>query len=311
MNDIKTPAHGQPGLQDYWLLVLLAFIWGGSFMLTRLAVSEVPPLTLTAARQATAVVILVAVALAAGQRLQANRTDHLIIFVSAFFGTALPFGLITWGIEETTAGFAAILMGFMPLMTIVLAHFVTQDEKMTVPKLLGVFCGLLGLVVLFWHEIVTRTDSEIWRQLAIMAAAVSYAVNALITKKLLHLKARPMFAVNIGWSFVMLAIAALVFEPELPANPSMVVWGAIVALGVFPSAIAALLMFKLIARQGASFFGQINLLVPVAGVLWGAVFLGERLSYNAFIALAIILSGVAVARMRFKSKFQPIEESTS
>ncbi len=300
-----------PGWTDYGLLSLLAIIWGGSFMLTRVAVAEMPPMTLTAIRQGIATVILAVVALRTRQTLNASRSDHVMIFISAFFGMGLPFGLITWGLGEITAGYTAILMGLMPLMTIVLAHFFTDDEKMNVAKIVGVLLGIGGLIVLFWSDIVARTDRDIWRQLAIMVAGVSYAVNALITKRLLHLKPRPMYAVISGWSFIMLALAVVVFEPFFEQNPSATAWLCIVLLGVFPSAYASLIMFRIIARQGASFFGQINLLVPVAGVLWGAIFLGERLELNAFIALAVILSGVAVARMHPKTKLKSVEEKTS
>lgn len=302
---------GQPGWVDYGLLCLLAVIWGGSFMLTRVAVAEVPPITLTALRQAIAMLILVGVAIRTGQTLRASRTDHVVIFASAFFGMAMPFALITWGLGELTAGFAAILMGLMPLMTIILAHFFTDNEKMNTAKITGVLFGIGGLVVLFWPDIATRTDNNIWRQLAILAAGTCYAINALVTKRLLHLNPRPMFAVNIGWSVFMLTLAALVFEPFVVQNPSAITWVCILLLGVFPSAVASLIMFRIIARQGASFFGQINLLVPVAGVLWGAIFLAERLSLNAFIALAVILSGVAVARMHPKPKLKPVGGNTS
>jgi len=311
MATMEHPSAGRPGSVDYGLLCVLAAIWGGAFMLSKVAVSEVPPVTVTAARQAIAVVILLVAALHSGQRLGASRTDHGIIILSAFFGLALPFTLITWGVQEISAGLAAILMGLMPLMTIVLAHFATHDEKMSVQKLAGVGFGIAGLVVLFWPDIVSRTDGQFWRQVAVMAAGISYAVNALLTKRLLHLPPRPMFAVNIAWSFAMLAVAALLIEPLPRTLPSTPVWVSIVLLGVFPSAIASLLMFRIIARQGASFFGQINLLVPMAGVLWGAVILGERLSANAFIALAIIIAGVAVARMRTRSRSLPVEENPS
>jgi drug/metabolite transporter (DMT)-like permease len=302
---------GHPGWVDYGMLGLLAIIWGGSFMLSRVAVAEVPPLTLTAMRQGIAVIILAGVVVGTRQVLRASARDHVVIILSAFFAMALPFGLITWGLGEITAGFAAILMGLMPLMTIVLAHFFTDNERMNAAKVTGVVFGIGGLVVLFWPDVVAHTDRDIWRQLAILVSGMSYAVNALITKRLLHLRPRPMFAVNIGWSFVMLALAALAFEPLIDHNPSTTAWLAIVLLGVFPSAVASLIMFRIIARQGASFFGQINLLVPVAGVLWGAIILGERLSLNAFLALAIILSGVAVARMHPKPKLNSVGEKAS
>jgi drug/metabolite transporter (DMT)-like permease len=311
MAAVAQHSDGRPGLVDYGLLSLLAIIWGGSFMLSKIAVSEVPPIMVTAGRQAIAAVILVVVAVQSGHRLKASGTDHLVIIASAFFGLALPFSLITWGVQEISAGFAAILMGLMPLMTIVLAHFLTHDEKMSAQKLIGVVFGLAGLVVLFWPDLVQGTDSQIWRQLAVMAAGVAYAINALLTKRLLHLRPRPMFAVNIAWSFAMLAAGAVLFESWPSQTPSAPVLTAILLLGVFPSAVASLIMFRIIARQGASFFGQINLLVPMAGVLWGAIILGERLSANSFFALAVIIFGVAVARWGTRTNTLSVEEKTS
>ncbi len=293
---------GRPGVVDYTTLVVLAAIWGASFMLLRIAVVEVPPVVTTVFRQAVAALVFVAIAFATSERLGASRSDHFIIVLSAFFGMALPFSLISWGLEDLTAGFAAILMGLMPLMTIVLAHFTTHDEKMNVQKILGVVFGISGLVVLFWPDLVGGSDNQFWRQMAVMGAGVCYAINALLTKRILHLRPRPMFAANIAWSLVMLVPVALIWEPLPTQLPSASVALSILILGVFQTAIASLIMFRLIGRQGASFFGQINLLVPMAGVLWGAIILGERLSANAFLALAIIVSGVALARMGTKPK---------
>ena len=301
---------GRPGVVDYALLCLLASIWGGSFMLARIAVAEVPPVTMTLLRQLVAVVIFIGLLLWTGQRLRAQRSDHLLIILSAFFGMALPFSLVSWGLEDVTAGFAAILMGLMPLMTVVLAHLTTDDEKMNAPKIAGVCFGIAGLVVLFWPDLVDGSDSLFWRQMAIMGAGVSYAINALLTKRLLHLPARPMFAANIGWSVVMLLPVALLTEPLPDRMPSAQAWLAILLIGAFSTALASLLLFRIIGRQGASFFSQINLLVPLAGVLWGAVILAERLPANAFIALAVIIAGVALARLGTRNNTM-IQENTS
>ena len=164
---------GRPGVVDYTMLCVLAAIWGGSFMLLRIAVVEVPPVMTTALRQGVAAVVFVAIAVSAGERLRASRSDHLVIILPAFFGMALPFSLINWGLQELTAGFAAILIGLMPLMTIVLAHFTTHDEKMNLQKVVGVVFGILGLVVLFWPDLVGGSDSQFWRQMAVMAVTVS------------------------------------------------------------------------------------------------------------------------------------------
>ncbi len=306
----ETPSL-RPGFVDYGLLCLLAALWGASFMLLKIAVTEIPPVTVTAARQGIALATFVIISLVSGQRLLASRSDHLTIILVAFFGFALPFTLITWGVEEITAGLAAILMGAMPLTTIVLAHFATHDEKMNVAKIVGVLFGIAGLMVLFWPDVVQQTDGHIWRQLAVIGAALSYGVNAVLTKRLLHLQAGPMFARVVAWSFALLVLAALLVEPLPTDLPSPPVWIAILLLGVFPSGIATLLMFRIIARQGATFFGQINLLVPAAGVLWAALILGERLPAQSLVAMAIIILGVAVARLGTGKRVLSIGERTS
>lgn len=301
----------RPGIADYGMLCLLSLFWGASFMLLKIAVTEIPPVTVTAARQGIALATFVILSLISGHRLVANRADHFVIILVAFFGFALPFTLITWGVEEINAGLAAILMGAMPLMTIVMAHFVTDDEKMNVAKIAGVLFGIAGLVVLFWPDVVRQTEGHIWRQLAVVGASLSYGINAILTKKLLHLRAGPMYALVVAWSFGLLVVAALLFEPWPTAFPSTRVWVAILVLGVFPSGIATLMMFWIISRQGASFFGQINLLVPAAGVLWAAAILDERLSVHSIIAMTIILVGVAVARLGTGTKSLSLGEKTS
>ena len=267
----------RPGAVDYTMLCVLAAIWGGSFMLIRIAVVEVPPVMTTALRQGIAVVVLLAIAVSADEWLRASRSDQMVIILSAFFGMALPFSLISWGMQVLTAGFAAILMGLMLLITIVLAHLTTHDEKMNVQKLLGVVFGILGLAVLFWPDLVGGSDRQFWRQMAVMGAGVSYAINALLTKWLLHLRPRPMFAANIVWSLVMLVPVALLTE-SLPVQfPSASASVAILLLGVLQTAVASLVMFRIIGWQGASSFGQINLLVP-----WPACYGAPPFSANGF-----------------------------
>lgn len=301
----------RPGVADYGMLCVLALFWGASFMLLKIAVTEIPPVTVTAARQGIALATFIILSLISGHRLLANRADHLVIILVAFFGFALPFTLITWGVQEINAGLAAILMGAMPLMTIVMAHFVTDDEKMNIPKIMGVLFGIAGLVVLFWPDVMQQTEGHIWRQLAVIGASLSYGINAILTKKLLHLRAGPMYALIVAWSFGLLVVAALLIEPLPVALPSPSVWVSILLLGIFPSGIATLMMFWIISRQGASFFGQINLLVPAAGVLWAAAILGEQMSTHSIIAMAIIIFGVAVARLGTGTKTLSIGEKTS
>lgn len=288
--------QSRPFPYDYFLLFILACIWGSSFMLQKVAVAEVPPVTMTAMRQIVATICMALLLLATGLSLRVRKQDHLMLFSSAVIGTALPFAFISWGLQTLDSGIAAILMGGMPLVTIVIAHYITEDEKLSWGKVIAVLLGILGLVILFWPSLKTGFGSDFVAQMVVLAAAFCYSVNSLITKKMLHLEAPVMLGYLSLWSAIFLSIGAYLVEVPNWAIPSFEVSFAIIILAIFPSVLAAFLMYELIARQGAGFFGQINLLVPLAGVIWGFLFLGERLPANAILAMLVILSGVAASR---------------
>ncbi len=287
-----------PGATDYLLLFALGAIWGSSFLVIKLAVATVPAATMTALRLAIAALIMYAVARHAGQHLPRDMRLWGLICLSALFGFALPFYLIGWGEEEIDSGLAAILMGAMPLTTVLLAHILTDDEKLNVRKSLGVTLGLVGLVVLIGPEKLATLGDDTVRQLAVTGAGACYGINAIITKSLIAQPRRGLVAaVMIAATAMMIPVSLLADQPWT-LDVSTMSLAAIVVLGILSTAYATLLMFKLVDRQGASFFSQINFLTPVFGVFLGALILAERPPPNAYVALAIILLGVAVARGR-------------
>jgi drug/metabolite transporter (DMT)-like permease len=287
-----------PGLLDYSLLTALALLWGSAFLLSKVAVAEVTPITITLIRQAIAVVLLFVFAAFAPRWFRPTAREHGFMVLCALTGTVLPFTLINWGVEVIDSGLAAILMGFMPLTVLVLAHFVTHDEKMSLPRFVGVILGLIGLAILFWPQLQAGFGQDLIRQIAVLGAAVAYAVNALSTKQLIGRPPLALMAYITAWTLVILIPAAFLFEAPLSIHPSPRVAMALAALGIFPSAVGALFMVALIRRQGATFFGQINLLVPVAGVLLAVIFLGERPGAHALIALGVIFCGLMAARIK-------------
>lgn len=298
-----------PGLVDYTLLTTLSLLWGSAFLLSKVAVSEVTPITITLIRQLIAVVLLFAFAAAARRWFKPTARDHLFMVICALTGTVLPFTLINWGVAVIDSGLAAILMGFMPLTVLLLAHLVTHDEKLTLPKLAGVVLGLIGLAILFWPQLQAGFGQDLIRQVAVLGAAIAYAVNALSTKQLVGHPPLALMAYITAWTLAILVPAAFLFEAPLAIAPSLKVSYALLALGILPSAAGALLMVAIIRRQGATFFGQINLLVPVAGVLLAVVFLGERPGFNALAALAVIFAGLLAARIKPSGKRSIAQES--
>lgn len=297
-------SRSAPGLADYSLLVILAAMWGGSFTLIAVTVGDFPPAMMSMIRLFIGGVILMGVAAVLGERIDWTPRTLFMLAMIGLFGNALPFALIAWGQQVVDAGLASILMGVMPIATLVLAHYFTADEPLSKWKVIGVLVGLIGLVLLVGPAVLTRLGDDGIRQIAILGAAISYGINAIITKKMLNQPRRAAGAALLIAGAVMLVPAVLLFELNMPVTPHLDSVLAIIMLAIFPTALAALLMFIIIDRQGAGFFSQINLIVPLAGVFWAFVFLSEKLEPRALVALLTILSGVAIARIG-TSKQQP------
>jgi drug/metabolite transporter (DMT)-like permease len=293
---MSLPIARTPTLADYGLLLLLAVIWGGSFFLIKIGVASVPPLTLTAARLVIAAVFLLVAARIAGQSLPIGLRTWALVGVTGIVGNALPFSLISWGEVYIDSGLAAILMAVMPLVTYLLAHVFTEDEKLNRWKAAGIALGLVGVVLLIGPSKLMLLGKDALGQLAVAAAAVCYGINAMLARRLAGQPPLALVAAFMLVSAAILVPASLLLErPWTLAPTSNAVW-AIVLLGLFQTALGTVLMMLIVRRQGASFFSQINFLVPPVGVLWGLVVLGENPSVNALTALILILGGIALAR---------------
>lgn len=284
-----------PTLPDYLLLTGLAVIFGSSFMFTGLSVREIPPLTVAAARLSIAALITYPIMRAMGQRLPSGSV-WFYIFLSGLLGNALPFALISWGQITVDAGLAAIFMAIMPLATILLAQFFTADEKINRWKIMGVILGFIGIVVLMGKESLASVGDQTIRQFAILCAALCYAANAIVTRQFAALpRYSTVAALMIASSVLILPLSLFFDQPwNLSAQAASIM--SILTLAIGPTAIATLLILVIIDRCGATFLSQINFMVPLFGVLFATLFLNERLSANAYIALAIIIAALALSR---------------
>jgi drug/metabolite transporter (DMT)-like permease len=293
---MSSPAARAPGLADYGLLLTLATIWGSSFLLIKIGVADLPPLTLTTLRLFAATLLMLLLAAFARQTIRADARTWALILLTGLVGNAIPFLLITWGQQRIDSGLAAILMGVMPLVTYVLAHLFTADETLNGWKAAGVLIGLGGIVVLIGPDKLMTLGGEAVRQLAVAAAATCYGINALLVRKLAGQPPMAMITVFMLVSLIVVAPFSLALDTPWMLAPRPIPLAAVILLGVLQTALATVLMLAIIQRQGASFFSQINFLVPLIGVAWGMLILSERPAVNALAALAMVLAGLALAR---------------
>ncbi len=296
-------------LISYAMLITLAAIFGSNFLMTKIAVQELEPLTIVTIRLAIAAAVLMSIMLVA-RTPWPDRRMWLPLVLTALFGHTLPYFLITWGQEVVDAGLAVIFMAIMPLFTIVLAHIVTDDEKLTPWLVTGFAIALAGVVILFGVDKLLKFDGTSLRQYALLAAALCYGTNAVLTRQLRGMPWQTMAGVQTAFAFGLTVplVIGLGLITALPDGVSTGVALSVVYTGLFPTALGAVMIFLIVERAGASFLSQINFLVPLFGVAFALVFGGESLPGNAILALLLILIGVALSRRQSKPAIRPVNK---
>ena len=284
------------------LLLTLVTLWGSSFSFIKVAVETIPPLSVAAGRLLLGAAIVFVVARSRGFRFPADASLWARFFAIGLFGNMLPFTLIGWGEQVIDSGLAAILMAVMPLTTLLLAHLLTEDEKMTPPRVAGMILGFAGVVILVGPAVLKGLGGEALRQMAVAGGAMCYAVATVLAKRLPQKSLTANSAMALITATILTLPASLVIDRPWTISPSVESLGAVAVLGVFPTAIAIVVYFALLRRTGATFIALINYLIPVFGVVWGVILLGESVSLRALAALAVILSGIALTRIRLRSR---------
>ena len=279
---------------DYILFSLLALIWSSSFLFIKIAVADIPPMSITAIRLLIAAVLLYAWLRHQNLRLSVDKADWAkFVFIGAV-GNALPFFLISFGEVSVDSGMAAILMGIMPIATVLLAHLVIPEEPFTRLKSLGVAIGFAGVITLVGWDALGGLAETTFAQLAILGAALCYAINAVFIRRMTTLTGTVMATGSIICGCLIILPFALWLEQPWHIQASTASIVSVVILGVFPTAIATLILFRLIANLGASTLSQVNYVIPILGAIWGIIFLGEALHTSAIIALMMVLVGLAI-----------------
>ena len=297
-----TRAHIGPAFRDWVMLAALGVIWGGSFLAVELAITDVGPLSLAAARILLGAAGLWVVARVLGYglpRLRGPKGPRIWAhaFGFALFSNAIPFTLLSWGQQQVSSGFAGITMAVVPLLVLPLSHLLLPGERLTARKAAGFAIGFIGVIVLIGPAEILAGEGPWQARLACSGAAACYAIGSIITRLCPDV---PL----VSYAALGLTLAALVLTPVavgvegVPQMPSPTALGAIVYLGMLPTALATLMLVMLIQRAGPPFLSLVNYQVPVWAVLFGMVVLGESLPGQFAVALACMLAGLAVSQAR-------------
>lgn len=297
---IRTTMNGS----DWLILLFLALIWGGAFLFIGVAVRHVPPLTYVWLRLTLAAAGMWLYLRVKGQGAGIPREAWASILLLAVLNNALPFVLIGWGEVHIASGLAAILNATTPIWGVVVAHFLTHDERMSTRKLAGVIIGFAGVAVMVGPSILSNIGTDAVAQIACILASLSYALAAVWARRFRKMGISPL-GVTTGQltagALFMLPLSLIADRPwELPLPP-LGAWAAIAALALACTAFAYVLYFRVIETSGATNALLVTLVVPPVAILLGAVFMGETLAPQDFAGLAMIALGLAAIDGRLLS----------
>lgn len=279
------------GPAEWSMLIALSMLWGGSYFFVELALREWSPLLIVGVRVAIATLVIWAIVFAAKWPVPRTAAAWLAFFVMGLLNNVFPFLLIVWGQTEVTSGLAAILNASTPIFAVIVAGIFLTDERTTAGKLFGAILGFLGVAVLIGPDALTGLDANLLAQLAILAAALSYAFAGVYARRFPAMRINPIVAAagQLLMSSLVMFVLILAFDtPAQVLTASATVWVAVGAMAVLSTGLAYILYFRLIATAGATNALLVTLLIPVTAILLGSTFLGERLDALHFAGMAVI-----------------------
>jgi drug/metabolite transporter (DMT)-like permease len=287
--------------KHWFAFILLGVIWSSSFLWIKIAVAEVSPITLVAFRVLFGLLFTLIVIFIQRTPLPRGAREWFPILLLGVTNVAIPFLLISWGEQSIDSAVAAILDATVPLFTIVIAHFILRDDKMTVPKVLGLLIGFAGVIVLMSKDI-GASIGPILGQAAVVLACVFYAGSLVFARRSTESiagilrSAGPLFSSTIVMWLATIAIERPVKLPQLP-----ITWIALLWLGVLGSGFAFILNYYLIHEIGPTRTSMVTYLFPLGGVILGVVFLSEQLNWQLLVGAVLVIASLAVANWQPKT----------
>jgi len=280
------------GLAEWLRIAVLSIIWGGSFFFIEVAVTHVTPFTLVLCRVGLAAIALLTYGFLTGHRLPKNLSLWGAFLVLGLLNNLIPFSLIVWSQQHIQSSLASILNATTPIFSVLLTHFLTREERLTVHRGAGVLLGWLGVALLIGVESLEGVNLQIMGYGAVLMAALSYACAAIFGRRF---RGIPPVTVTTGMlcsSTVMLIPLVLIFEDPMALHPGPTAVAAILGLSLVSTALAYIIYFRVLSTAGATNLLLVTFLIPISASMLGVFVLGERLGWNALGGMLIIFAGL-------------------
>lgn len=289
---------------DWLIFLLLGFFWGSSYLFIKIGVEDgLTPFTLITFRLLIGFLLLLTVVLVARERIPPFGRIYGHLFVMGAINIAIPFSLITWAEQSVDSSVAAILNAAVPLFVLVIAAVFLKDERLSANRVLGLVVGFVGVAVLVGFDPSDLASGNLSGEIALIGSTISYACGAVYARRNIH-GLRPMIPAifQVGFGLLIVSVLAFAFENPLatqftPASLFSVIW-----LGLLGSGLAYLVFFRLLGRWGATRTSMVAYLLPMYGIVLGALVLNEPVDGRLVLGTALIIGGVALVNSNLGSR---------
>ena len=281
---------------DVLLLLLLGAIWGSSFFNIKIATYSFEPYTLALIRVIFAALFLVLFSFFYKIRIKAFSKEWKIYALVGLCNIAIPFSLIAVGTNKVDSYLAAILMSTTPLTGSILAHIFTKDEKITFFKSIGIILGFVGVLLLFFDRLILNENNYFFALIILVGSTFYSIAGILILKKMKNSGNLDVTTSTMVWALIFLTPAAFIFEKPFDSDPTLESILSLMYLGSIATGFAWWLRFKILMKNGLVFQTQVAYLIPIFGVIFGVLVLGEQITWKVFVSLIIIMSGIYIVK---------------
>lgn len=288
-------------LKDWLAFLALGLAWGSSFLWIKIAIQEIGPFTLVALRLLFGVVGLLAVVAYSRPRWPGARRLWWVLVILGLTNTAVPFVLISWGELFIDSAVAAVLNSTVPLFTMLIAHVFLSDDRMTLPRIVGLLVGFGGVIILLSRDLVFQSglSGGVLGQGAVLLAALFYAGSGVFARRNtqgLSPIVQALVPLLVADSAIWLAVPLTESPLTLPQLP--LTWVAILWLGLVGSCFAYLLYYYLLHSVGPTRTTLVTYVFPLVGVALGVIFLNELLDWHLFVGGTMVVGSIAVVNWR-------------
>ncbi len=283
------------------MLFILSAIWGSAFIAIKVSLDYFSPLSVASYRLIIASIFLLIFFLIGKYKTKLSKYDVLMLILVGIIGNFLPFYLISWSEQHIQSSTAGILMGVGPILTLILSHFFTKDDRFTLTKLLSISIGFIGILFIFEIDTLFNINSlnliQFISKFLIIIAALGYMIsNILAYNTLKHIDS---FSITFYATFfgALVSIPFLFYSENIqPSNFSIESFLPILYLGIFPTAIAFQLRYYITKTSGPVFLSYVAYLIPIFAIIWGFLLLSEEIYATSILGIFLILFGIYVGR---------------